>query len=96
MREFEPRQLARVLLPSDSGPTLGLLKTKIEGYAHGEFPHAEHILSALYEFMEGDECVKETPLPAAASPNDQATDGDWEGLKGALTGPLTSGTFLDS
>ena len=46
--------------------------------------------------MEGDEPVKETPLPAAAPPNQQATGGDWEGLKKALTNSLTSGTFLDS
>ena len=46
--------------------------------------------------MESDESVKETPLPVAASPNQRATDGDWEGLKVALTNSLTSGTFLDS
>ena len=46
--------------------------------------------------MESDESVKETPLPAVAPPNQQATGGDWEGLKKALTNSLTSGMFLDS
>ena len=96
LRELELRQLARVLLSSDSGPTLESLKMKINSYAHGELPHAEHILPALYELMESDELVKETPLPPVAPPNQQATDGDWEGLKRALTRSLTSGTFLDS
>jgi len=96
LRELELRQLARVLLSSDSGPTLGLLKTKIKSYGHGESPHAEDILPTLYELMESDESVKETPLPAAAPPNEEATGGDWEGLKRALTSSLTSGTFLDS
>jgi len=96
LRELELRQLARVLLSSDSGPTLGSLKAKIKGYAHGELPHAENILPALYELMESDESVKETPVPAAASPDQHATGGDWEGLKKALTHSLRSGTFLDS
>jgi len=95
LKELELRQLARVLLSSDSGPTLGLLKIKINGYAHGELPHTEDILPALYDLMESDESVKEAPIPAAASPDKQATDGDWEGLKRALTTSLTSGTFLD-
>ena len=85
-----------MLLSSDSDPTLELLKAKIKGYAHGELQHAEHVLPALYELMESDESVKDTPLPAAPSPDQQATDGDWEGLKRALTSSLTSGTFLDS
>ena len=84
-----------MLLSSDSGPILGLLKAKIKGYARGELPHAENILPALYELMESDEFVRETPPPAAPSPSQQATDGDWEGLKRALTSSLTSGTFLD-
>ena len=96
LRELELRQLARVLLSSDSDSTLGLLKMRINGYAHGEFPHAENILPALYDLMESDESVKETPVPAAASPDQKAADGDWEGLKRALTTSLTSGTFLDS
>jgi len=96
LRELELRQLARVLLSSDSGPTLGLLKEKIKGYAHGELPHAENILPALYDLMESDESVKETQVPAATLPDRQATGGDWEGLKRALTSSLTSGTFLDS
>jgi len=85
-----------VLLSSEPGPTLGLLKAKIEGYAHGEFPHAENILPALYDLMESDESVKESPVPVAILPDKQATDGDWEGLKRTLTSSLTSGTFLDS
>jgi len=96
LRELELRQLARVLLYSDSGLTLGSLKMKIKSYGHGELPHAEDILPTLYELMESDESVKETPLPAAAPPNEEATGGDWEGLKRALTSSLTSGTFLDS
>ena len=96
MRELELRQLARVLISSDSGPTLELLKAKIKSYAHGELPHAENIIPALYELMESDESIKETPLPTAASQDQQATGGDWEGLKRTLTESLTSGTFLDS
>ena len=96
MKELELRQLARVLLSSDPGPTLGLLKAKIKGYAHGELQHAEHVLPALYELMESDESVKETLPPTAPSPDQQATDEDWEGLKRALTSSLTTGTFLDS
>ena len=95
LRELELRQLARVLLSSDSGPTLELLKAKVKSYAHGELSHAEHILPALYEFMESDEPVKETPLPAVAPPYREATCGDWEGIKRALTMSLTNGTFLD-
>ena len=85
-----------MLLSSDSGPTLELLRTKIKSYAHGELSHAKDMLPALYEFMESDGSVKETLLPAAGPPNCQATSGDWEGLKRALTRSLTSGTFLDS
>jgi len=85
-----------VLLSSDSDPTLGLLKAKIRSYGHGELPHAEDILPALYELMENDESVEETPFPAPAPPNQQAIGGEWEGLKKALTSSLTSGTFLDS
>ena len=96
LRDLELRQLARVLLSSDSGPTLGLLKTKIKSYGNGELQHAEDILPALYELMESDESVKETPLPAATPSNQQASSRDWEGLKRVLTRSLTSGTFLDS
>ena len=85
-----------MLLSSGSSPTLELLKAKVKSYAHGEFPHAEDILPDLYELMESDESVKETSFPAAVQPNQQVADGDWEGLKKALTGSLTSGTFLDS
>jgi len=96
LRQLELRQLARMLLSSDPDPTLGLLKTKIKSYGHGEFPHAEDILPDLYELMENDESVKETPFPEAVQPSQQVTDGDWEGLKKALARSLTSGTFLDS
>jgi len=96
LRELELRQLARVVLSSDSGPTLGVLKTKIRSYASGGLPHAEHVLPALYELMERDKSVEETPLPAVASSNRRVTGGDWDGLKRALMGSLTSGTFLDS
>ena len=96
LRELELRQLARVLLSSDSGSTLGLLETKIKSYTRGQLPHAEDILPALYELMESDESVKEIPLPAATPLNQKAARGDWEGLKRALTRSLTSGTFLDS
>jgi len=96
LRELELRQLARDLLSSNSGPTLELLRSKVKSYAHGELPHAEDVLPALYELMESDESVKETPVTAAAPLNQETTGGDWEGLKEALTGSLTSGTFLDS
>ena len=96
LRELQLRQLAQVLLSSDSGPTLGLLKAKIKSYGHGELPHAEDVLPALYELMENDESVKEEPFPTPAPPNQQVISGDWEGLKKALTSSLTSGTFLDS
>jgi len=96
LRELELKQLARVLLSSDLDPTLGLLKTKIKSYGHGELPHAEDILPALYELTENDESVKETPFPTPVPPNQRTTGGDWEGLKKALTSSLTSGTFLDS
>ena len=97
LRQLELRQLARVLLSSDPDPTLGLLRTKIRSYGHGELPHAKDILPALYELMENDESVKEEPFPAPAPPNQQGTGGEyWEGLKKALTSSLTSGTFLDS
>jgi len=96
LRQLELRQLARVLLSSDPKPTLGLLKAKIKSYGHGELPHAEDILPALYELMENDDPFNEKPFPAPAPPNQQAIGGDWEGLKKALTSSLTSGTFLDS
>jgi len=96
LRELELGQLARVLLSSEPGPTLGLLKMKIKDYAHGELPHAENILPALYDLMESDQSVKDMSPPAAPPPDQQTTDGDWEGLKRALTSSLTSGTFLNS
>ena len=96
LRELELRQLARVVLSSDSGHTLGALNAKIKSYTCGELPHAERVLPALYELMEGDESIEETSSPAAASPDWLATGEDRNGLKRALTSSLTSGTFLDS
>ena len=96
LRELELKQLARALLSSDSGPALELLKMKIKGYTHGQLSHAEHIIPPLYELMESDESVEETPLPTDVSPNKQTIGGDWAGLKKSLTTSLTSGTFLDS
>ena len=95
LRELEIRELARTLLSSNSGPTLKSLKKKINRYTHGQLAHGRHIISVLYELMEGDASVEETPLPEAATSN-QHVDGDWTGLKRALTSSLTSGTFLDS
>ena len=96
LRELGLRQLARVLLSSNSGSTLGALNAKIRSYTSGELPHAEYVLPALYELMESDESVEEMPLPVVASSNQQVTGGDWDGLKRALTSSLTNGTFLDS
>ena len=64
--------------------------------SHGELPHADDILPTLYELTESDEPVKDTQLPAAAPPNQQASSGDWGALKKALTSSLASGTFPDS
>ena len=96
LRELELRQLARVLLSSDPDATLEALKAKIKSYADGQLPHAEPVLPALYELMENDGSVQESPLLKAASSNQQVISGDWDGLKKALTDSLTSGTFLDS
>lgn len=83
-------------MSSDSGPVLEALKTKIKHYANGKLTHAEDVLPVLYELMESDESIEETPLPAAASSNQPVIGGDWDGLKKVLTSSLTSGTFLDS
>ena len=88
--------MARVLLSSDSGPIFESLKHNIARYTHGQLPHGKHVISVLYELMEGNVSVEETPLPAAASPDRGVVSGDWTGLKNALTSSLTSGTFLDS
>jgi len=69
---------------------------KTKSYTHGKLPQAEHILPALYELMESDESVKETPPPAAPSSNTQAMGRYWDEVKEALTTSLTTGTFLDS
>ena len=93
LRDLELRQLARVLLFSDSGPTLESFKEKVRCYIHGELPHGGHVISTLYELMESDESVEEAPLTVAASVDQQVID---EELKRALTMSLTSGTFIDS
>jgi len=74
------------------------LKAKIKSYAHGELPHAEHILPALYELIENyGSTIKVMPFPEAVeSPDQEVINGNWEGLKWALASSLTSGTFLDS
>lgn len=95
--ELELRVLARTLLSSNPDHALELLKEKIESYAHGGLPHAKHVVSRLYEFMESDDNpVEEPPLPAVAPPHQQEVNGDWAGLKNALTNSLTSGVFLDT
>ena len=96
IRNLELRQLARVLLSPDSAPTSQLLKKNIRRYTQGEFPHAKHVISTLYNLMENDESVEETPLPEVAAPIHDTVSEDWAGLKKALTSSLTSGTFLDS
>ena len=73
---------------------LGLLKAKIDSYNHGQLAHAEEVLPTLYELMESDESVEETPILTTTSSN-RVTGGDWDGLKKALVNSLTSGTFLD-
>ena len=96
LRELEIRQLARVLLSSDSGPALVTLKAKINSYAKRQLSHAEDVLPALYKLVESDESVEEAPSPTVVPPNQQVVGGDWDGLKKALTSSLISGTFLDS
>ena len=96
LRELELRQLARELLSSNSGPTLKLFKEKVKCYTHGELLHGGHVISTLYEFMESDESVEETPLAVTASVNHQVVGEDRIWLKRALTTSLASGTFLDS
>ena len=96
LRDLELRQLARVLLSSDSGPTLESFKEKVKCYTHGELSQGGHVISTLYELMESDESVEETPITVAMSVNQQGVGKDWVGLKKALTNSLTSGTFLDS
>ena len=98
LKELGLRQLARALLSESSEPdrTLVSLKQKIKSYTHGELPHAKHVVSGLYKLMENNESVEEPPLPSIMRSNQQNTDGDWAGLRKALTNSLTSGTFLDS
>jgi len=95
---MELKQLARTLLSADSSSALHALKDKIKAYTGGQLPHAKDILPALYELMETGEGFKEaTPLAQPPALSKQATtDGNWEGLKDALTWSLTSGSFLDS
>ena len=98
LRDLEVRQLARALLSTDSASTLQSLQKGIEIYTRGQLPHAMHIISTIYEFMESDDSVAATeiPLPVATSSNKQTPSRDWAGLKKALISSLTSGTFLDS
>ena len=98
LRELEVRQLARALLSVYSATTMQSLQKGIESYTRGQLPHATHVISTIYEFMESDDSVEvdEIPLPAATSPNQQTPSRDWGGLKKALISSLTSGTFLDS
>ena len=96
LRELELRQLARVLLSSDSESTLESFKRKVECYTHGKLPHGKHVISVLYKLMESDQPVEEISLTMAAPANQQVFGKDWTGLKKALTSSLTSGTFLDS
>ena len=60
---------------------LRVLKTKIKSYASGQLLHAEDVLLALYELMEGDESIEETPFPMAASSNQQVTVGTGMGSR---------------
>ena len=96
LKELELRQLARALLSSEPDRTLASLKQRIKSYTHGELPHAKRVVSELYKLMESNESVEEPPLPSTMRSNKQNTDGNWAGLKKALTNSLTSGTFLDS
>ena len=98
LRELEVRQLARSLLSVDSATTMQSLQKGIESYTRGQLPHATHVISTIYEFMESDYSVAaaEIPLPVATSSNKQTPSRDWAGLKKALISSLTSGTFLDS
>ena len=75
LRELELRQLARVLLSSDSGLAVKSFKQKVKCYVHGELPHGGHVISALYELMESDESVEETPITMVDQriPNDVRT-----------------------
>ena len=96
LREIELKQLARTLLSTDSSSPLRALQDKIEAYTSGQLPHAKDVLPALYELMETDEAFKRTRAQPSAPPEQDIADGDWEGLKDALTWSLTSGSFLDS
>ncbi|KAF9793428.1 hypothetical protein BJ322DRAFT_1103822 [Thelephora terrestris] len=95
LRELELRQLARVLLSSEPGTTLASFKEKVKCYTHGKLPYGGHVISTLYELMESDESVKETPLAVAASV-ERVPGEEWAGLRRALISSLSSGTFLDS
>lgn len=92
LRRLEITQLAWAL-SSDPDRTIRSLKEKIQSYTRGELPHANHVISALYELMESDDPVE---IPVVTSTDKQAPSGDWTGLKKSLTSSLTSGTFLDS
>ena len=98
LRNFEIRRLASSLLSDGRGRshTLWSLERKIDRYTRGQLPHTKQVILTLYELVEGDEPVEEVPLPVATPCNQQASSGEWIGLKKALTNSLTSGTFLDS
>ena len=96
LRDLELKQLSRTLLSADPGPALHALKDKIKAYTRGQLPHAKDVLPALYEFMGKGEELTETPTEPPAYPEQGVADGDWKGLKDALTRSLTSGSFLDS
>jgi hypothetical protein len=71
------------------------LKEKVKCYTRGKLPHGKHIIPALYELMESNESVEDTPLAVAASAK-RVLGEEWAGLKRALINSLSSGTFLDS
>lgn len=96
LKELGLRQLARVLLSSEPDRAMASLRGKVKSYTRGELPHAKHVISGLYRLMESNKSVEESPLPPTVRSNQQNVDGDWAGLKKALTSSLTSGTFLDS
>ena len=75
---------------------LDALKDKIKAYTRGQLPHAEDILPALYELMEGNNPIKKAPVESPTPSKRGGADGDWKKLKDALTWSLTSGSFLDS
>ena len=80
----------------DSSPGLHALKDKAKACTRGQLPHAIDIIPALYELMERDEALKETPTKSPAPSKQNVAGGGWRRLKDALIWSLTSGSFLDS